>query len=129
MYCLQLARRFRAEHFLFGGDWGDENRPHTHDYRLELRLHGPELNQHGYLLDLLEVEALLERVIEQFAGRQLNQLEPFADLNPSIEHFARILASELGKGLPLDNRLARLEVRLWETETAWASYQCELPCR
>jgi len=128
MYGLQLERQFRSEHFLIGGDWGAENDPHAHDYRIELRLYGSRLNEHGYLLDLLHVEALLEAVVAAFHGRQLNQLEAFSGLNPSIEHFARILALELADGLPAGHQLARLEVRLWETETAWASYQCELPC-
>jgi 6-pyruvoyltetrahydropterin/6-carboxytetrahydropterin synthase len=50
MYTLSVRREFRAEHFLIGGDWGAENQPHVHAYRLEVELEGERLDAHGYLL-------------------------------------------------------------------------------
>ena len=124
-YTLSLARSFDARHFLIGGDWGDENRPHAHPYRLELRLEAAALDEHGYLVDLVEVERLLDAQVDRVRGRTLNDLPDFAGLNPSLENFARILALALAE--PLRGRgLSAVEVRVWETDSAWASYRLEL---
>src|SRR6185503_12769297 len=56
MYKLGVKRDFIARHFLIGGDWGAENLPNSHHYILELQLAGKELDQHGYLVDIVDVE-------------------------------------------------------------------------
>ncbi|HET7011100.1 MAG TPA: 6-carboxytetrahydropterin synthase [Anaerolineales bacterium] len=124
MYRLSLTRSFTARHFLVGGDWGEENQLHAHPYRLEVVLEGPELDSHGYLVDLVAVERLLDDQIGRVQDRTLNELPAFAGLNPSLEHFARILATALADGLP--RSLSAVEVRVWESESAWASYRLDL---
>jgi 6-pyruvoyltetrahydropterin/6-carboxytetrahydropterin synthase len=125
MYTLSLTRTFSARHYLVGGDWGDENRPHSHPYRLDLRLEGSSLDEHGYLVDLVAVERRLDEQVEWARDRTLNDLPEFDSLNPSLEHFARILAGRLAVSLPSD-RLTALEVRLWESDSAWAAFRWEL---
>lgn len=125
MYTLSLQRRFTAWHHLIGGDWGAENQPHTHDYKLELRLEGAQLDQHGYLVDLVEVERQLEAFTARWRDADLNAAPEFAGLNPSLEHFARIAAEALAAALG-GRGLAALTVRLWENETAWANCRLEL---
>lgn len=126
MYRLSFQRDFSARHHLIGGDWGAENLPHAHAYRLELRLEGPSLDEHGYLVDLVEVEGVLEAQVARVRDRSLNDLPEFHGLNPSLEHFARILAQALAAALP-GGRIAVLEVRIWESDAAWASYRMEIP--
>lgn len=122
VYSLCLQRDFVAQHFLVGGDWGDENRPHTHRYRLEVRLEGGELDRHGFLVDLVGLQASVDAVLDRIHERSLNDLPEFAGLNPSLEHFARIVCQELDRSLPKE-RLEAVEVRLWEDGSAWASYR------
>jgi 6-pyruvoyltetrahydropterin/6-carboxytetrahydropterin synthase len=122
MYTLSVRREFSAEHFLIGGDWGPENAPHPHPYRLEVELEGERLDQHGYLLDIVDLEARLDAIVARYAGRRLNDLPEFAGLNPSLEHFARIVCEALAEGVTAPN-LRRLCVRLWENAIAWASYE------
>jgi len=122
MYALSVRRDFSAEHFLIGGDWGAENAPHTHAYRLEVELEGDSLDQHGYLLDIVDLEARLEAIVARYSGRRLNDLPEFSGLNPSLEHFARLVCQALAEGATAPN-LSRLRVRLWENEIAWASYE------
>jgi len=124
MYTLALQRSFKAWHHLIGGDWGAESEPHTHPYRIELRLEGGELNEHGYLIDLLEVERRLGEVLNTYQGTDLNTLQDFAGLNPSLENFARILCTRLARSLG-GGRLKSVAVQLWESETAWACYRLE----
>ncbi len=121
MYTLALKRDFIARHFLIGGDWGAENYPNSHHYVLELQLSGNELDQHGYLVDLVEVENKLDETIARYREQMLNELPEFAGLNPSIENFARILALRLSEGITSPH-VSTLTVRLWENESAWASY-------
>jgi 6-pyruvoyltetrahydropterin/6-carboxytetrahydropterin synthase len=43
-------------------------------------------------------------------------------LNPSIEHFARILATSLSERIRAKN-ISLIKVVLWENDSAWASYE------
>ena len=63
MYALSVSRDFVAQHFLIGGDWGAENEKHSHHYKIELRLEGTELDKHGYLVDIVDVEANLDALV------------------------------------------------------------------
>jgi 6-pyruvoyltetrahydropterin/6-carboxytetrahydropterin synthase len=128
MYHLAVEREFVAQHFLIGGDWGAEHQWHSHHYRLELQLAGPKLNQHGYLVDIVDVEATLNAIVQYYRDRTLNDLPEFADLNPSIEHFCRIVAEQLAERLGVDTiqNLSSLTVKIWENEIAWAAYQQQI---
>ncbi len=121
MYNLAVRREFIARHFLIGGDWGAENFPNSHHYVLELQLEGAELDKHGYLVDIVDVEKHLDDVVSYYKEQMLNEKPEFAGLNPSIEHFARILCTTLNEKIKAGN-ISALKVVLWEHENAWASY-------
>lgn len=121
MYTLAVRRDFIARHFLIGGDWGPENYPNSHHYILELRLSGEELDRHGYLCDIVDVEKHLDEIVTYYKEQMLNEKPEFEGLNPSIEHFARILATTLNERIHAQN-LNVLEVVLWENDLAWAAY-------
>jgi 6-pyruvoyltetrahydropterin/6-carboxytetrahydropterin synthase len=110
MYRLAISRDFIAQHYLIGGDWGDENKLHSHHYRVEAHIEGTELNEHGYLM----------AVIARFRDRSLNDQAEFGDANPSLERFARILHEDLNRNMPLGE--AKLSVTLWENDTDFAGY-------
>ncbi len=122
MYTLGVKREFIARHFLIGGNWGAENFPNSHHYVLELQLEGAELDQHGYLVDIVEVEKHLDDVVNEYKEKMLNETPAFAGLNPSIEHFARILCLTLNEKIKAKN-ISAIKVVLWEHENAWAAFQ------
>jgi 6-pyruvoyltetrahydropterin/6-carboxytetrahydropterin synthase len=122
MYTLGVKRDFIARHFLVGGDWGPENFPNSHHYVLELQLAGSQLDQHGYLVDIVDVEKQLSDLVQYYSEQMLNDRPEFAGLNPSIEHFARILATSLSERIQAAN-ISTLRVILWENDSAWASYE------
>jgi 6-pyruvoyltetrahydropterin/6-carboxytetrahydropterin synthase len=124
MYQVSVKRNFVAEHFLIGGDWGPENQSHSHHYEVEVQLEGATLDQHGYLVDIVEIKAHLESLLNYFRNRTLNELQEFAGLNPSLEHFARIFCQNLSGRLASPN-LNAITIRLWEDESAWAAYRQE----
>ncbi len=125
MYTVSVKRDFVAQHYLVGGDWGAENEWHSHHYVVELQLEGATLDRHGYLVDIVNIEAHLEGVVAAYRDQTLNDQPAFAGLNPSIEHFSRILAETLAGRIQAPN-LAALTVQIWENEIAWSSYRLPL---
>lgn len=121
MYKVAVKRDFIAQHYLIGGDWGAENDLHAHHYMIELQLEGSELDHHGYLVDIMDIEANLEALVDSYRDHILNDMPAFKGLNPSIEHFSRILCLELDRRIQAAN-ITGLSVVLWENEIAWASY-------
>lgn len=122
MYTVAVQREFIAQHSLIGGDWGAENQKHSHHYRLELQLEGETLDQHHYLVDIVEIEGHLEALTSRYRDQFLNNLPEFEGVNPSIEFFSRLLCQALADRILAPNiRLVR--VKLWENEIAWAGYE------
>jgi 6-pyruvoyltetrahydropterin/6-carboxytetrahydropterin synthase len=122
MYRVAVKRDFVAQHFLIGGDWGPENQRHSHHYAVEVQLEGDHLDQHGYLVDIVDVEKNLNALAGYYRDRALNELPEFAGLNPSLEHFARILCQSLAARLEAE-ALAAITVKVWENDVAWASFR------
>jgi 6-pyruvoyltetrahydropterin/6-carboxytetrahydropterin synthase len=124
MYTLSVRRNFITRHFLIGGDWGPENFPNSHHYVLELQLKGSELDQHGYLVDIVDVEKHLDELVDHYREKMLNDLPEFKGLNPSLEHFTRILCNALSERIKAEN-ITKVKVILWENESAWAAYSVD----
>jgi 6-pyruvoyltetrahydropterin/6-carboxytetrahydropterin synthase len=124
MYTLAVRRTFIARHFLIGGDWGPENFPNSHHYVLELQLEGRELDRHGYQVDIVDVEKQLDERVNYYREKMMNDLPEFAGLNPSLEHFTRILCTSLNGSIKAAN-IKTVKVILWENESAWASYSID----
>ena len=124
MYQLAITRDFIARHYLVGGDWGTENELHSHPYRAEILVEGNALDRHGYLIDIVELNSAVNAVIGRVGEHTLNDLPAFAGLNPSLEHFSRILWDMLASRLDLPDKI--LTVRLWENERDWAAYGAAL---
>ena len=72
MYGCGVIRRFSAKHAL-AGDFGSESRPHFHNYKAEISIKGPALNEDGFLLNLAE--------LEKKAGEVVTFLLSFSSLN------------------------------------------------
>ncbi|HWK53343.1 MAG TPA: 6-carboxytetrahydropterin synthase [Hyphomicrobiales bacterium] len=126
MYTVAVTRDFIANHYLVGGDWGSENSPHAHHYVLELSLESDTLDQHGYLVDIVAIEAALEVEVAYFRDALLNDKPEFAGLNPSLEHFSRILCERLLTRL-VPPQSGTLQVKLWENAQCWAAYRRAFP--
>ena len=122
MYTLAVKRSFVAQHYLVGGDWGPENNWHSHHYQLELLLESETLDGHGYLVDIVDVERNLEEIVGYYRDKTLNDLPEFSGLNPSIEHFTRIVCQTLVGSIKANN-LSAITVKIWENNIAWASYR------
>jgi 6-pyruvoyltetrahydropterin/6-carboxytetrahydropterin synthase len=124
MYTVAVTRDFVAQHYLVGGDWGAENERHSHHYRVEVQLEGPELDRHGYLVDIVDIETNLNALVVYYRDETLNDLPELAGLNPSIEYLARILCQALAARIQ-PSTLNAMTVKVWENDIAWAAYRQE----
>lgn len=88
-------------------------------------MQGESLDQHGYMVDIVDVEKNLEAIVDYYRDKTLNDLTEFAELNPSIEHFTRIVCEQLAERIKANN-LSLMTVKIWENDIAWASYQMAL---
>ena len=123
LYTLAVRRAFVARHFLVGGDWGKENQLHSHRYQMEAQVEGKVLDSHGFLVDIVALEAHLDDLVGYYRDQTLNELPEFVGLNPSIEHFARLLCQELLSRIK--EPLHALTVKVWEDDIAWTAYRQE----
>ena len=121
MYSLNVREDFIAQHYLTVPNCGPENEWHSHHFTVEIELEGKTLNEDGYLTDIVEVEDALATIIDRYQDTTLNDLPEFDGLNPSIEHFARIFWTKVQAKISSES-LDRITVRIWEDESAWASY-------
>lgn len=124
-YTLMVTREFIAQHYLTVPDpTPPEGDVHSHQFKLEIELTGDSLGEYSYLTDITQVECLLDEIENRYRDTLLNDLSEFEGYNPSIERFARVIATRVREQL-LEENIKQIEVRVWEDDLAWASYQTE----
>ncbi len=127
MYEVGLRREIVSYHSMIGGDFGEENELHAHNYLVEAVLAGGELDGHGFLADIDDLRSAMERIAERYEERTLNDLPELAGVNPSLERFCRIWCAALRERLRTPT-VKRITVRIWESEDAFATYTDEDEC-
>lgn len=121
MYTVSVSTSFSSIHALKGGDFGPENHPNRHLYRVEVRCIGSSLDQYGFLLDINTVKKALQILEKRYSDAFLNELPEFDSLNPSLEVFARVIHAAMLRQLDLPPEVA-VEVYVHEDESSWAAY-------
>ncbi|MDD9959116.1 MAG: 6-carboxytetrahydropterin synthase [Gammaproteobacteria bacterium] len=121
MYAVAVKKELIAQHYLIGGDWGAENEPHSHRYEIEVKIESGELDQHGYLVDIVQIEDELQGIVAYFSDNMLNDKPEFEGLNPSIEHFSRIVCEKLLSAIQPPGS-GKFSVKIWENDFCWAAY-------
>jgi 6-pyruvoyltetrahydropterin/6-carboxytetrahydropterin synthase len=76
-------------------------------------------------VDIVDIEKNLEELVARYRDKTLNDLPEFAGLNPSIEHFSRIICQALVEKIKAPT-LNVVKVKIWENDIAWAGYRQEL---
>jgi 6-pyruvoyltetrahydropterin/6-carboxytetrahydropterin synthase len=124
MFEVTVEETFAAGHALRNYR-GKCEKVHGHNYRVQVTLEGEQLDQAGLLVDFVEIKRLLHEIVERLDHCFLNDVPPFDALNPSAENMARYFSEQLSQAVAAARwtgvRVAR--VKLWETDTAWASYR------
>ena len=119
MFEICVEHTFAAGHALRNYRGKCEN-VHGHNYRVEVAVAGPELDENGLLYDFAELKKRLRATSEYLDHQFINDLKPFDQVNPSAENIAKFFCEQLQKDL----KSARVSyVRVWETDTSSAMYR------
>ncbi|THB67292.1 MAG: 6-carboxytetrahydropterin synthase QueD [Desulfovibrio sp.] len=97
IYRLTVRSEFCAAHHLRNYQ-GKCEAAHGHNFAVEVVVEGTTLDPDtGMLLDFGDLKRFLKDVLATLDHKDLNQVPPFTEINPSSEHLARYIFQELGK--------------------------------
>jgi len=120
MFQVSVEETFSSGHALRGYRGKCEN-PHGHNYRVQVTLAGPKLDNIGLLVDFSELKRVLRGIIAGLDHQFLNDLEAFKTVNPSAENLAKYFYDETHRQLTtLPDGAGITEVMVWETDTSSA---------
>jgi 6-pyruvoyltetrahydropterin/6-carboxytetrahydropterin synthase len=119
MFEIYVEHTFAAAHFLRNYHGKCENL-HGHNYRVQVGVEGPEVDENGLLFDFAELKAKVRATSAYMDHQNLNDLKPFDAINPSAENIARFICEEVQKDL---TSASVSFVRVWETDTSCATYR------
>jgi len=121
MFEVTIEQTFAAGHALRNYHGKCEN-VHGHNYRCQVTMEGDQLDDTGLLVDFVLLKKVVGAVIDRMDHQWLNDFPPFDLLNPSAENIAKFIYDEVIKGINTPSvRLG--SVRLWETDTSFATYR------
>jgi 6-pyruvoyltetrahydropterin/6-carboxytetrahydropterin synthase len=122
MFEVTIEETFAAGHALRNYKGKCEN-VHGHNYRCQVAISGTELDSIGLLVDFVELKRTVHAVLDRMDHQWLNDFPPFDVLNPSAENMAKYIYDEVSAGLAGRQGVNVGFVRLWETDTASATYR------
>jgi 6-pyruvoyltetrahydropterin/6-carboxytetrahydropterin synthase len=122
MFEVTIEETFAAGHALRNYRGKCEN-VHGHNYRCQVTLEGDQLDSIGLLVDFVEMKRVVHGVLDRMDHQWLNDFPPFDVLNPSAENMARYIYDEIKRGLGVRGGVRLGAVKLWETDTASATYR------
>jgi 6-pyruvoyltetrahydropterin/6-carboxytetrahydropterin synthase len=115
MYEVIVEQTFAAAHALRNYH-GSCERTHGHNFRVEITVVGPAVDQAGMLVDFLDLKGHMDKIVMRLDHQFLNEIEPFTTLSPSAENIAKHIHEEMRKFVPVS------KVRVWETNEMSAAY-------
>jgi len=121
VYSVCVQAHYDSAHFLRHYR-GKCERLHGHRYVVEAAVQAEELDRTGLAFDFVELKRELRALANTLDHQNLNDLEPFKEIETSAENQARWFFDELRARLPAPQAEGLLYVRVWETPTQWAQY-------
>jgi 6-pyruvoyltetrahydropterin/6-carboxytetrahydropterin synthase len=115
---ITTTREFAASHQLRLYD-GSLEPLHGHNWRVRVTVAGEGLDEIGVVMDFHDLERLVDEVVGPMHNRHLNEVAAFAELNPSAENVAVVVA----RGLKLPGQVRLVAVQVWETLQNSAVYR------
>jgi len=121
MYKLNVTESFSAAHRLCGYQGACSNL-HGHNWKVRVGVACHKLDEIGMAMDFGVIKVALKRVLDNFDHKYLNELEEFAQMNPTSENLSRHIFSLLSA--EIDNETCQVcEVEIWESEKSSVVYQ------
>ena len=121
MYEIEVRSAFEAAHFIKGYD-GKCARLHGHNWEVVAVVRGEKLDKLGMLVDFKILKAELNKVLDAFDHRFLNELENFAEENPTAENIARKIFQRLAASEIFSGSTKLYVVKVCETPNSYVTY-------
>ena len=120
MYEITIIKSFSAAHRL--ADIGGKcEELHGHNFKVEVNVTAPELDQAGILIDFRLIKRWLSEILNNLDHKDLNELAFFNKTNPSSENVAKYIYREMILKIKNVNiKISR--VKVWESENAAVTY-------
>jgi len=124
MYQVGTAIEFTAQHLMPGVE-GPEGVLHEHDYRLEVVVERPQLDDRGMVCDLDVLDEALQRIDDTVRDKNLDVIRPPETEAVTVEVFARWAYDTLAGELRASGA-ETLSVRVFENAFAFGGYSDRL---
>ncbi|HOX38541.1 MAG TPA: 6-carboxytetrahydropterin synthase QueD [Candidatus Brocadiia bacterium] len=120
MFEVILESSFSSAHRLREYD-GNCERMHGHNWRIEVAVARPDLDEMGMVIDFRDLKRHLKEIFADFDHYILNDRPPFTEINPTTENIAKYVFDELARRLPAPAHVRH--VTAWETDGCGARYE------
>ena len=120
MYHVTIQTYFSAAHYLRNYKGRCENM-HGHNWKIEVTASSDLLDEAGMALDFSVLKMKTNAILDKLDHQNLNDIDPFNEINPSSENIAFYLFNLLTEDL-IDSPVTLTQVTVWESDTSKASY-------
>ena len=121
MYEIEVRSAFEAAHFIKDYN-GKCARLHGHNWEVVAVVRGENLDKLGMLIDFKILKAELNKILDDFDHRFLNELETFAEENPTAENIARKIFESLAANKIFSGSTKLHAVKVQETPNSCVTY-------
>lgn len=121
MFEIEVSAAFEAAHFIRGYD-GKCARLHGHNWKVEAIVRGEELDKLGMLIDFKILKAELNKILDDFDHRFLNELETFIVDNPTAENLAMKIFKRLATSEVFNGSTKLYAVKVHESPNSCVTY-------
>lgn len=120
MYDIFIDTHFAGAHHL--RDYpGDCEKPHGHNWKVNVTVRATELDSCGMGIDFKVLKTIVKKAVDKLDHQDLNTLPYFQEKNPSSEHIAEFIYSEVKIDLSSE-RYDIFSVTVKETDTQGLTY-------
>lgn len=132
MYHVTVRSRMMIAHSFRGATFGPAQNLHGATYVVDVTFYRAALDADGVVVDIGAASTVLEAVLAEFNFQNLDDNASLRGHNTTTEFMAGVIferlrdairAGKLGAGA---KALARMQVRLAESDVAWAGCEAEL---
>lgn len=121
LFELNVTAEFEAAHKIENYP-GKCARLHGHNWIVEAVIKGAELNELGILVDFKILKAELNKVLDELDHQYLNELEIFAEKNPTAENLAKIIFEKLSVSEIFKTNAKLSAVKVYESPKSCVTY-------
>lgn len=121
MFEITVKSEFEAAHFI-KNYVGKCARLHGHNWIVEAIVCGETLNELGILVDFKILKDELNKVLDELDHKYLNELEMFAEKNPTAEIIAKEIFDRLSVAKIFDGAAQLKGIRVYETPKSCVTY-------